>query len=102
MDKWGIFEGGRILGMCLNVLGFEEKRTRDYRRGEAALTPVIVRWTKHNYLRLVEEHPKVARACLHGRITYDADNNQLVKTFSDETSKEQTRSYLKLLKPTMP
>ena len=102
LDDYGTFKGGRILGLCLNVLGFGEKRTRDYRRDETALMSVVVAWTKRNYLRLVEHHPKVAQACLHGAVTFDAENKQLVKEYADETRKEPRRRYLKLLDPVTP
>jgi len=102
MDRWGNFKGAQILGLCLNVLGFGENRTRDNRRDETALMSLIVTWTKRNYLRLVENHPKVAQACLHGSVTFDAENKQLVKEYADETRKEPRRRYLKLLDPVTP
>jgi hypothetical protein len=100
MDAFGNFKGARILGLCLNVLGFSGKLARDYRREESALGGPVVAWTKKNYLRLVEDHPNVARACLHGSIEYDAENRRLVKTYSgDQTVKEPKRVYLKLDEP---
>ena len=97
MDEWGNFKGARILGLCLNVLGFSGKRTRDYRREQSVLAGPVVAWTKRNYLRLVEDHPNVANACLHGSIEFDAANHQLVKTYSgNQTLKEPKRVYLKL------
>ena len=97
MDTWGNFKGGRLLGMCLNVLGLDHQRTRDYRRESSGLMQVVVAWTKRNYLRLVEDHPKVAGVCLHGKVTFDPDSKQLIQTFSDETRKEPSRTHLKLL-----
>lgn len=102
MDKWGNFKGARILGLCLNVLGFGEARTRDSRREETALMPVVVAWTQRHYLRLVEHHPKVAQACLHGSITYDAENKRLVTTYLNETGKEPESRYLELRQTALP
>jgi hypothetical protein len=50
MEQWGNFKGARILGMCLNVLGFSETRTRrDYDREEVSLRIAVVGWTKETF-----------------------------------------------------
>ena len=87
-------KGARLLGLSLNILGFKEKRTRDIFRDTTIFSPPIG-WTRRNYLKLLDDNPEIAKACLHGSVTFDDKNKQLVKTYNS-LSKEPNRDYVKL------
>jgi len=82
MDKFFNFRGAAYLGFCLNVLGLERKRNREYRQEEDSLRRAVLHWVQNNYCRMRTKSPKVAEACLHGSITFDAENLEFVNTYS--------------------
>lgn len=97
MDTFPNFKGARILAYCLNVLGLKPgNRHEGYGKEDYPLRKLAHDWVKANYRNLVENHPKVAEACLTFRVEYDAENHRLVKTYADETRKEPKQSYLEL------
>jgi hypothetical protein len=97
MDEFPNFKGARILAYCLNVLGLNPGNRHDgYDRHDYPLRKLAHDWIKSNYRNLLENHPKVAEACLTFRVEYDAENHRLMKTYSDETRKEPNRSFLEL------
>jgi hypothetical protein len=88
IDNSGNFVGARYLGFCLHVCGLTPgNRHQNLQRKDYALRVCVINWTKKNYKTLLADHPKVARACLHGTITYDPDKHRLVKTFHNATRK---------------
>lgn len=97
MDQAVNFRGAGLLGFCLNVLGLKlTDRHRGFGREFYPLQAATLSWIKANYRTLLAEHPKVAEACLQGRISYDSDNHRLVQTYSDRTGKEPKREFLYL------
>ncbi len=96
MDRAPNFVGAQILGFCLNVLGLSAKVHRSRQRDADALRICAVRWIKANYIRLIENNPEVAEACIQGTISYDAAGSRLVKTYSDRTRKTPPREFLVL------
>jgi hypothetical protein len=93
----GNFRGARYVGFCLNVCGLTAgNRQEKFDREDYALRVCVIGWTKKNYKNLIADHPKVARACLPGFVTYDQEKHQLVKTFNDATRKELPREVLTL------
>jgi hypothetical protein len=96
MDEWPNFKGARLLGLCLNVLGFKGKRTRDIFKESTVLMPPVAAWAKRNYLRLVKDNPQVANACLHGNVTFEPDQKELVKTYPNELSNKPSKDVLQL------
>jgi len=84
----GNFRSARYLGFCLHVCGLTPgSRHQKFGRNEYALRISVINWTKKNFKILLADHPKVALACLHGSVTYDADQHRLLKTFANETEK---------------
>jgi hypothetical protein len=59
----------------------------------------VLNWTRKNYLKLVEIQPDVAAAVPTGRITFDAENNRLVKTYFKGLQLEEPKEFLDLEKP---
>ena len=93
----GNFLSARFLGFCLHVCGLTAGNRREtFGREEYALRVCAISWVRKNYKILLADHPKVAQACLHGSVTYDQENHQLVKTFTDATRKEIPREVLAL------
>jgi hypothetical protein len=97
MERAPNFVGARILGFCLNVLGLSTKFPQSsIERSGDALRICAVRWVKANYMRLVENNPAVAEACIQGTITFDTAAKRLVKTYSNRTQKTPTTDFLEL------
>lgn len=83
MKTFPNFKGAKILGFCLNVMGFrirEDKYDLDFK----ALHKAILSWTKKNFVFLYVYNPRVAEACLVDGITYDSEHRKLIKTFNAE------------------
>ena len=77
------FKGAKILGFCLNVLGFRVNAQGGHRDSKA-LQRVVLSWTKKNFAWVHSYNPRVAEACLVDGITYDAENLRLVKIYPVE------------------
>lgn len=70
MDDFANFSGARILGYCLHVLGIKIRdRKAFHRKEDYPLQKVILDWIIKNYSRIFEENVRVAKACLHGKIS---------------------------------
>jgi hypothetical protein len=99
MEKYWNYKGARILGMCLNVMGLdlsrEVHRPKEYRD----LKKFVLCWTRKNYLRMLNDLPEVAAACLMGTITYDPENRRIVKTYSKGLSRVAPQEFLDLDEP---
>ncbi len=80
MNRFANFKGAKVLGFCLNVMGLADTN-HSYDKDSRALHKAILSWTKKNYLWLHNYNPQVAAACLVDGLTYDADNQRLVKTY---------------------
>ena len=100
MEELPNYQGARILGICLSVMGIKRGRPPGgYAREHYALKRAVLNWTERNYLRLREVNPDIADACLIGGITYDAENKRLVRTYLKGLSREIPRDYLPLKDP---
>jgi hypothetical protein len=95
MDKIPNFMNAKILGYCLNVLGLE-LRTGTYGREYRALAKAVQAWAHRGYPKLRQTMPRVADAVLIGSITYDEQNNRLVKTYLQGLRDEPSRDCLGL------
>jgi hypothetical protein len=98
MEEFPNYKGARLLGLSLSVLGFREKRTRDIFKDTTVFKAPIAAWTQRNFLKLLDYNPDIAKACLHGSVTFDDKSNRLVKTFNS-LGKEPNRDYLQLASP---
>ena len=83
MKRFPNFKGAKILGFCLNVMGFKVKKEH-YNRDSRALQKAVLSWTKKNYAWLHVYNPHIAEACLVDGITYDSKSLKLVKTYPAE------------------
>jgi hypothetical protein len=90
------YEGARILGYCLNVMGLKEFSRKDFRKTQNPLHTVILRWTRSNYLKMRNKLPDVAASALVGRITFNARSQSLICTYEKALSKRAPKEYLKL------
>ncbi|WP_416465665.1 hypothetical protein [Pseudomonas sp. LFS044] len=96
MEEFPNFKSSAILAYCLNVLGLNIPNG-DFHKECRPLHKSTLAWTIRNYTKLHTNYPRVAEACLPDRITYDADSNQLIKTYPAEGLKNEPSSvYLKL------
>jgi hypothetical protein len=95
METLPNFQNARILGYCLNVMGLS-LRTDSYGREYRALAKAVHAVAQRSYLKLREQMPRVAEEVLIGSITYDAENNRLVKTYLQGLRDDPSREYLLL------
>lgn len=101
MSRFPNFKGARILGFCLNVMGFTISNN-SYDKDSRPLQKAVLAWTRKNFVWLHEYNPRVAESCLVDGITYDAANRRLVYTHPAEgLRREASKSYLDL-DPTPP
>lgn len=80
MNRYPNFNGARILGFCLNVMGVmlgDGRCDKDSR----ALHKALLAWTRKNYAWLHGYNPRIAAACLVDGLTYDVENRRIVKTY---------------------
>lgn len=81
MKTFPNYRGARILGFCLNVMGFDMGNGDIFRDGKA-LRKAVLNWTEKNYSWLYLHNSSVAEACLVDGITYDPAALKLIKTRS--------------------
>ena len=90
------YEGAKILGYCLNVMGLKEFGRKDFRRAQNPLQRVVLHWTRSNYLKMRKKLPDVATSALVGRITFNAKSRSLICTYEKGLRKLAPKEYLKL------
>ena len=83
MKRFPNFKGAKILGFCLNVMGFKVRK-ENYDLDSKALQKAVLSWTRKNYAWLHAYNPSVAESCLVDGITYDSKSLKLVKTYPAE------------------
>jgi hypothetical protein len=90
------YKSSRILGLCLHVIGFLDYKS-DRHSSYSALSKVVQKWTRNNYLSLRKTHPDIAETCLMGSVTFDEKNSRLVKTYEKGLSSTAPERYLELI-----
>lgn len=95
MKDFPNFKGAKILGFCLNVMGFTVIKENN-REDSRALQKAMLSWIRKNYIWLHEYNPRIAEACLVDGITYDANNRRLVRTSTNELEREPKYFYFNL------
>ncbi len=80
MNTFPNYLGARILGLCLNVMGFK-RLTNSYDRNSRPLSCAMRKWVENNFYGLYQNSREVAEAVLIGSISYDPLKNQLIKTY---------------------
>jgi hypothetical protein len=92
------FKNARYLGYCLNIsgltLGPHKPADADH-----IFRKAVISWAKKNYLWMLEENAKVAKAVLIGRLSFELDKKQLVKTYEEGLREEALREVLDLDPP---
>jgi hypothetical protein len=99
LETFPNYKSARILGFCLNVMGLKIGNKKGFGAEEYPLRRAVLNWTAKNYLKLVEVQTDVAAAVPTGRITFDAENSRLVKTYFKGLQLEEPKEYLDLEKP---
>ena len=97
MDRFPNFVGARVLGYCLNVLGFHFIDRHKFRlhAEDYPLQRVVIHWTKRNFRRLAEEYPNLLDASLQGFVSYDVERRRLVRVSGNKIkNSEDTTSFL--------
>ncbi|MGR6738520.1 MULTISPECIES: hypothetical protein [Pseudomonas] len=94
MIRFPNFKGAKILSFCLNVMGLKISEG-DFYKDNRPLHKAILAWTKKHYVWLRSDTPRVAEACLVDGITYDAENLQLVKSYTADVLQREPR-YVRL------
>lgn len=92
------FQGARILGYCLNVMGFQVRK-EEYYKDSRAFHKTILSFTRKNYAWLHDYNSRVAEACLVEDVNYDAVNHRLVRVYPAGLSRTPQRIYLDLDPP---
>lgn len=95
IEKLPNFKNARILGYCLNVMGLQ-LHPGNYGRAYRALAKVTYPVAQRCYPKLRQKMPRVAEVVLTGGITYEAEQNRLVKTYLQGLREEPSRKYLQL------
>jgi hypothetical protein len=80
MNRYPNFQGARILGFCLNVMGLQRAKGDIYNDSRALHTAILF-WTRKNFDRLHDYDPRVAAACLVDGMTYDPVKHRIVKEY---------------------
>lgn len=94
MRRFPNFKGAKILGFCLNVMGLTLGQ-RSYDKGNLALQKAILSWTKKNFLWIHGYNPRIAEASLVDGMTFDAENQRLIRTSPAEGLRREA-SYIYL------
>lgn len=96
MEQLPNYKSARLLGICLNVMGFRVGDHKGYGREEYPLRRAVLAWTKKHYMNIRTELPDVADAVLMGSITFDETEGQLVKTYTKGLNREAPKDILEL------
>lgn len=96
MTRFPNFKGAKILGFCLNVMGLTVSQG-EYDKDTRALQRAVLSWTKKNFVWLHGYNPRIAEACLVDGMTFDVENQRLVRTSPAEgLRREPSYAYLGL------
>lgn len=96
MDKIPNYKSAKILGLCLNVMGFETHKNLDENSGVLPLKNIILNWTRKNFLKVRAFNPEISDTFLVGSIWFDQENNRLVKDYLKSLDATIPREFLYL------
>mgnify|MGYP000494643627 CR=1 FL=1 len=100
MNEMPNFKSAKILGLCLNIFGLSQPKTKGRYRDMFPLAKAVFSWTKRHFLEVDEALPRVADACAIGGITFDREAGSLTKTYAQGLRNEPSIEVLVLNKPT--
>jgi hypothetical protein len=81
MQKFPNYKGSRILGLCLNVMGFKIMSGGFGKEGRA-LQKAVLSWTRQHFARIHAINPRIVEVGLVDGMTYEPENLRLVVTYS--------------------
>lgn len=90
------FQSAALLGLCLNVMGFNTGRFGGFGAQGRPLKRALLLWTKRNFLRVHHNRPVLARAILSGGVTFDEEHRRLIKTYASGLERVPDQEYLDL------
>lgn len=88
------YRSTKILGLCLNVMGFIRKNDGVNSTTTRALHKFILDWTQNNYLKLRKINNDLAEDVLTGNISFDEKENRLINTYNKGLNNEPPKNYL--------
>lgn len=87
----------RLMGYCLNVMGFKPSEKDD---GHGAawrdLHVNFIGWVKRNIASQLKAHPGMARECFVEGMSYDEEHSRLVIHYAGEDGSEGSYEYLEV------
>lgn len=86
----------RILGYCLNVLGFYVYKDQPFGKYWCEFHTKLLDWTKNNIVDLIEKYPSIARECFVDGMKYDKKRKQLIINHYSHPDGKKYNSYFKL------
>lgn len=95
-DKRIDFRSAALLGLCLNVMGFNTGRFGGFGSEGRPLKRALLLWAKQNFLRVHHNRPALARAILSGSVTFDEEHGRLIKTYAGGLGRVPDQEYLDL------
>jgi len=98
MEKLPNYVNARILGVCMNIMGFRLDHAVFRPRETRALKRAIIGWCRQNFLKLWNEHPEMARACILGNVTFDYKKRTITKTYASSFGRPGQQEHLILSK----
>ncbi len=80
MSPYPNFVGAKVIGLCLNIMGFELS-ARTYHQNCRALHKAVLSWVRKNYASVELYNPLVAEACLVSGISFEKSHLRLARTY---------------------
>lgn len=90
LETFPNYLGCKLLGMCLNVLGFTV-RPGDRNREEWSLHRAVLIWTRRNMATLNARNPQLVKECFPEGISYDCENSRVLKSYLAGGLRTRTR-----------
>ncbi|KGH25474.1 hypothetical protein P353_24985 [Comamonas testosteroni] len=90
----------KILGYCLNVMGFEPvDKDSQYGSCWRKIHLALIDWVKKDIATLLEKYPRMAGECFVEGMSYDKENSRLAIHYQWEDEAEDSYCYLKIDPP---
>lgn len=87
----------RLVGYCLNVMGFEPRGEDDsFGSTWRDLHVWFITWVKRDIASLLKRYPRMARECFVDGMSYDEQNSRLVIHYAGEDESEGSYDYLEV------
>lgn len=96
MERAPSYKGARVILVCLNVMGFRMDHAVHKPKEVRALKRALLKWIRHNYLKLLKDYPDVARSCTGASLSFDPEEKALIKTYGAFWGKEPNRDIFQL------